>query len=99
MLRNLEKQFSSSGLAVNVKIAFGSGTNRNQVQAIVEDLGMRGVKPSDAGNFGRGPVVRLVAPNRAVTKEWPHLVGPGQIGLAVRLALGRPKYSLLSGGL
>jgi hypothetical protein len=98
VLKNLEKQFSDSGLAVKAKIAFASAADRDQVQNIIGDLGMRGVKPSAGGGFGRGPMIRLVAGDGSVVQEWRQFVGPGEIGLAVRRALGRPKYSRLSAG-
>lgn len=65
------------------------------VQNMIRDLDMREVKISES--LGRDsaaqPRTRLIAPDGSTVKEWQDFIGPAEIGLAVRTALGEPHFS------
>lgn len=97
-LKNLEMQFRPGGLRVKITLKLKPGITKVPLQNLIHDLGMHGVKATESnGNeLSSHPTTRLTAPDGSVAQEWKDLVGPTEIGLAVRKVVGAPLYSQMS---
>lgn len=98
VLKNLEMQFRPSGLGTKVRLDLNHATANETVQNVVRDLEMSGIRTSmrTGSEFPSHTRTQLVAPDGSIAREWRHFVGPAEIGLAVREALGRPLYSQMT---
>jgi len=94
VLKNLYRQYRASGLRVEVTLGLKQASSGEFAQNLIGDLGMSDVKISEAPELTRSKT-RLIAPDGTVVKEWEEFVGPVEIGLQVRKALGEPLYSLM----
>jgi hypothetical protein len=95
VLKNLYTQYHASGLRMTVTLGLKHSGEDESVQNVIQDLAMNDIKTSTAvssGVFAR-PRTRLIAPDGSIAGEWHDFVGPAEIGLAARSALGEPLYS------
>jgi hypothetical protein len=101
MLKNLYMQFRSNGLRLKAKLVLPHPTPKEVLENVIRDLAMSGVDVSEpTGNdFVVQPKMSLIAPGGRLVREWLQLVGPAEIGLAVRGALGEPFYSQMESGI
>ena len=95
VLKNLGMQFRPSGLRTKVRLDFRHPSPKESVANLTRDLAMSDIDASYSTDehFPARPRTRLVAPDGSIVREWQNFVGPTEIGLAVRRALGTPIYS------
>lgn len=95
VLKNLSMEFRPSGLRTKVRLELKHPSTEESAANLIRDLGMSGVDASKSTDedFLTHPRMRLVAPDGSIVREWQNFVGPAEMGLAVRRALGAPVYS------
>lgn len=98
VLKNLDMQFRPSGLRTRIKLNLKQASTEDSVQTVIRDLAMKDVETSRStgGGSSSRPRTRLVAPDGSIVQEWQDFVGPVEIGLAVRRALGMPLFSQMT---
>jgi len=94
ILKNLSRQFRPSGLSTSVRLDLKGPLGKESVENVVRDYATSGfdVLHSAANDAPIHPRTRLIAPDGSVAREWQDFAVPGEIGLAVRRALGEPIY-------
>jgi len=94
ILKNLSRQFRPSGLSISVRLDLKGPLGKESVENVIRDYATSGfdVLESAANDAPIHPRTRLIAPDGSVAREWQDYVGPAEIGLAVRRALGEPIY-------
>ena len=95
VLKNLYTQFRASGMRIKIKLILKQAKTKEAVPNVIRDLAISDIETLEpaSSEFPSHPRTRLVAPDGSVVKEWQEFVGPAEIGLAVRRALGVPLYS------
>jgi hypothetical protein len=94
VLKNLYTQYHPSGLRMTVTLHLKHSGEDESVQNVIQDLGMNDVNASVlTGGVSARPRTRLISPDGSIRGEWHDFVGPAEIGLAARSALGVPLYS------
>jgi hypothetical protein len=95
VLKNLYMQFHASGLRMTVTLDLQHLSAGEAVQNAVRDVNMRNIETSvvSVRDSATQPRTRLIAPDGSTVKEWQDFAGPAEIGLAVRSALGEPRFS------
>jgi hypothetical protein len=95
VLKNIYRQFRANGLHMAITLELKEASASETVQTVIRDLGMNDVKISEplGSDVLTRPKTRLVAPDGSIAGEWQDFIGPAEIGLAVRRALGEPLYS------
>jgi hypothetical protein len=95
VLNDLSMQFRKSGLAVKVRLHVNDKRVSESVRNLIRDLARSNVEVSftSGPEFGDRPTTRIIAPDGSISKEWRKFVGPAEIGLPLRKALGKPQYS------
>jgi hypothetical protein len=94
ILKNLSRQFRPSGLSTSVRLDLKGPLGKESVENVIRDYATSGfgVLQSAANDAPIHPRTRHIAPEGSVAREWQDYVGPAEIGLAVRRALGEPIY-------
>jgi hypothetical protein len=94
VLKNLSSQFRPSGLSTSVRLDLKRPLGKEFVENMVRDYATSGfdVLQSAGNDVPAHPRMRLIAPDGSVARDWQAFVGPAEIGLAVRRALGEPIY-------
>jgi hypothetical protein len=95
LLKNLEMQFLASGLQLKITFNIKQPASPESLQNAIHDAGLNGItvsKPLGHESLAR-PRTQLIAPDGTLVREWHQFVGPSEIGLTVRRALGEPHYS------
>lgn len=96
VLKNQFLQFRANGLHLVITLGLPQGGAEESVQNAICDLSMRGVEISmRAISDSSHARTRLLSPAGSVANEWKDFAGPTEIGLALRKALGSPRYSQL----
>ena len=95
VLKNLYLQFRASGLQLKITLNLKQPNSPESLQNALRDLDLSGIKVSQSldRESAAQAKTRLVAPEGKTEREWHDFVGPTEIGLAVRRALGEPLYS------
>jgi hypothetical protein len=95
ILKNLYRQYRGSELTMTIRLDCKNSNAQGLMQNVIRDLDLGGVNVT--ASFGRDPIThprtRLNAPGGSIAREWQGFVGPAEIGLAMREALGEPLYS------
>jgi hypothetical protein len=97
ILKNLELQFRASGLRMRINLNLSQPNSPESLQNAIHDLGLSDIKLSQSvvHQSSLQARTRLVAPDGTSVREWSDFVGPAEIGLALRHALGAPLYARL----
>lgn len=96
VLKNQFLQFRANGLHLVITLGLLQGGAEESVQNAIRDLSMSGVEISTrAASDSLHARMRLLSPGGSVANEWKDITGPTEIGLALRKALGSPRYSQL----
>lgn len=95
VLKDLSVQFRPSGLRTKVRLHLRRPSTEESAANLIRDLAMNDIDllMSSGNDSQKHPETRLIAPDGSIVKEWQNFVGPVEIGLAVRRALGAPVYS------
>ena len=95
VLKNLSLQFRASGLRTSVRLHLQNGISNESMENVIRDYSTNGfeVVQSTTSQMLVHPEIRFIAPDGSLVREWQDYIGPAEIGLAVRRALGQPVYS------
>lgn len=96
VLKSLIQQYQPQGLQVVLRLTardinlFKTEAFRNARTDL--DLGLSGITLQEGTGRGAG-ATSLTAPSGAVVKQWNGFVGPAELGLGLRRAMGEPDYA------
>jgi len=95
VLKNLYMQFRPSGLRMTVTLDLKQPSAGETGENVIRDLAMSDIKISASSGHDSAtqPKTRLLAPDGSIVRKWQDFVGPAEIGLTVRSALGEPRFS------
>lgn len=94
VLKNQYLQVHSNGLTLKITLIL-QNARRDESGNAIGDLSLGGaqITTRPAGDSPSRARTRLLAPGGSIAKEWQDFVGPIEIGLALREALGAPLYA------
>jgi len=97
VIKNQWFQYRPSGLRFMITLDVPLGAPDDSVHNAVRDIskGSFEISVHPANGATSRAKTRLIAPGGSVINNWEGFVGPTELGLALRKALGTPLYSQL----